>query len=533
MQDDVRLPGHRCGVIGKHSIRPWGTIPARAPTARRDAWQAYPQSSDESYHVEIEEDSRTRLEDAYVRSLFGSPRAAADDALPTAQATGAADCLDEPERRAESPPCSSWDGADSPFSPSQSRSECGSPLRSPVRPPPASGSGLMGVELRSRHMPRPRILAATVVGSRLTQTRNIAATKAHERTVRKGRVRSSCSHTIVSPGSVRFAGDVGHQAESLSAERGEQGREALRPGVHSRRSVDAGTLRPGSAPLLRWKRTARGGERANSPERQKTEERSEGQQVARSDVVQMKTEGRFRKEQAALRIQARFRGILARQRIEILRREDARLHDYGLRVAEVVCGGCPFNHTVGHAAALTKSGKVFTWGSAKSGQLGIRSLVDTPVPLLVGHCKRCNPEARFSDAGLLADKNVTRIAVGGSHTLALTEEGQVYSWGSSGHGQSGQGRVSYLEGDTDPMGLRIPPLHESAKDMRKFVPVLIARLSRIKSIACGRYHSLAVTTEGHLFTWGEIAPGRLDVRGATEVWCVSCRSGKQWSARKR
>jgi hypothetical protein len=70
----------------------------------------------------------------------------------------------------------------------------------------------------------------------------------------------------------------------------------------------------------------------------------------------------WRKDMAAIRIQKVFRGILARERARLLQREEHPLHATGLRTTMTCCGGCPFNHLEGHTVALTKGGKVYTWG---------------------------------------------------------------------------------------------------------------------------------------------------------------------------
>jgi hypothetical protein len=70
----------------------------------------------------------------------------------------------------------------------------------------------------------------------------------------------------------------------------------------------------------------------------------------------------WRKDMAAIRIQKVFRGILARERARLLQREEHPLHETGLRTTMTCCGGCPFNHLEGHTVALTKGGKVYTWG---------------------------------------------------------------------------------------------------------------------------------------------------------------------------
>ena len=87
----------------------------------------------------------------------------------------------------------------------------------------------------------------------------------------------------------------------------------------------------------------------------------------------------------------------------------------GVRVVSVVCG----HH---HTTCLTFQGSVFAWGSNSSGQLG---LGDT--------CNRQQPEMIRA----LWATPVVALACGSSHTVALTRQRMVLSWGRAKYGQLG------------------------------------------------------------------------------------------------
>ncbi len=79
-----------------------------------------------------------------------------------------------------------------------------------------------------------------------------------------------------------------------------------------------------------------------------------------------------------------------------------------------------------HSLALTDSGDIYSWGSNYYGQLGLGTSgsgtnKDTPQKVTVNGVK-------FTD-----------IAVGVSHSLALTDTGVLYSWGVNEYGQLGLG----------------------------------------------------------------------------------------------
>mmetsp|Transcript_7939 Transcript_7939/g.10370 ORF Transcript_7939/g.10370 Transcript_7939/m.10370 type:complete len:414 (-) Transcript_7939:2197-3438(-) len=81
-----------------------------------------------------------------------------------------------------------------------------------------------------------------------------------------------------------------------------------------------------------------------------------------------------------------------------------------------------------HAACVTVEGKVYTWGMGKDGQTGHNDKMDISRPKLVSRLK---------------GEKVIRIACGGGHTCAISEDQQLWCWG---RGRSGQiGRADNLE----------------------------------------------------------------------------------------
>ncbi|KAH6765931.1 Regulator of chromosome condensation family with FYVE zinc finger domain-containing protein [Perilla frutescens var. hirtella] len=78
--------------------------------------------------------------------------------------------------------------------------------------------------------------------------------------------------------------------------------------------------------------------------------------------------------------------------------------------------------------------------------------------------------------------DVQNIACGGRHSAIVTKQGEIFSWGEELGGRLGHG----VDADV---------LH----------PKLIDALSNtnIELVACGEYHSCAVTLSGDLYTWGD------------------------------
>ena len=87
----------------------------------------------------------------------------------------------------------------------------------------------------------------------------------------------------------------------------------------------------------------------------------------------------------------------------------------------------------------------------------------------------------------LDDFNVVNVCVGLEHTAALTEEGQVLTWGLGSKYRLGHGT-------------------EESEEAPRVVEGLVGH--HIDSVVCGELYSAALSSEGRVFTWGNDA-GRL------------------------
>lgn len=87
----------------------------------------------------------------------------------------------------------------------------------------------------------------------------------------------------------------------------------------------------------------------------------------------------------------------------------------------------------------------------------------------------------------LSGLRVVRVACGG-HSLAITSDGSLFSWGNGKHGQLGHGSFE----------LECSPRRIAAFDG-----------IRVLGIACGDFHSLALTEHERVYTWGSGAFGEL------------------------
>ncbi len=132
-----------------------------------------------------------------------------------------------------------------------------------------------------------------------------------------------------------------------------------------------------------------------------------------------------------------------------------------------------------HSIALASDGTVYSWGYNASGQLGNGSNIDSNIPVAV------------TTSGVLSGKTITAISAGESHSIALASDGTVYSWGSNGNGQFGSGNTT----DSN------VPVAVNTSD------VLSEKI--ITAIAGGAAHSIALASNGTVYTWGSNFYGQL------------------------
>ncbi|XP_044756400.1 E3 ubiquitin-protein ligase HERC2 [Coccinella septempunctata] len=132
------------------------------------------------------------------------------------------------------------------------------------------------------------------------------------------------------------------------------------------------------------------------------------------------------------------------------------------KIREIACGSS-------HSAAITSNGELYTWGLGEYGRLGHGDNVTQLKPKMVK---------------ALAGHRVVQVACGSrdAQTLALTDEGLVFSWGDGDFGKLGRGGSEGCN-----------------------VPHNIERLNSLEvvQIECGAQFSLALTKKGEIWTWGK------------------------------
>ena len=200
----------------------------------------------------------------------------------------------------------------------------------------------------------------------------------------------------------------------------------------------------------------------------------------------------------------------------------------GFRVRQVACGDF---HTVVVAENpdIGLGLMIMTWGFGAFGRLGRGGgfLSASPLPekvdmvgslLLTPNVQRDSgtqrdaqgEEAGKGAAGAMSisvepEKTSFRtvivgVACGALHSGAFTLNGRLFMWGCNEFGQLGDDRAPY--GQTTPM--------ENISRTR--------RLRRsVKSLVCGREHTIAITIENQVYAWGRGSDHRLGTSGAGKV----------------
>lgn len=138
-----------------------------------------------------------------------------------------------------------------------------------------------------------------------------------------------------------------------------------------------------------------------------------------------------------------------------------------------------------HALALKRDGTVWRWGDNLDGSLGDG---------LTGPAPDLDWPFFATPVQVPGLGDVAAIVAGYGHNLALKSDGTVWAWGFNGHGQLGDG----------------------ATDTRTEEPIQVSGLANVVRIAAGEAHSVAVKSDGTVWTWGSNVGGQLGDGSTTD-----------------
>ncbi|CAI9560252.1 unnamed protein product, partial [Staurois parvus] len=139
------------------------------------------------------------------------------------------------------------------------------------------------------------------------------------------------------------------------------------------------------------------------------------------------------------------------------------------KVVQVACG----SH---HSLVLSLDGEVYAWGYNNCGQIGTGTTTNQQIPRKV--------------SAQLQSKAVVAVAAGPTCSMAITDNGQVYGWGYNGTGQLGLGST----------GNQLIPCR-----------VVFVQQVCVVQIVCGYSHTMGLTDQGYLYSWGANMNGQLGI----------------------
>jgi alpha-tubulin suppressor-like RCC1 family protein len=186
-----------------------------------------------------------------------------------------------------------------------------------------------------------------------------------------------------------------------------------------------------------------------------------------------------------------------------------------------------------HSLAVVSDGTVWAWGSNRYGELGVGSAADcggascSPTPVKVGMV-----------SGAVA------VAAGAEHSLALTSDGTVWTWGGTtraswapaavraprarprtgsaptGHRHcagSAHSLAAKSDGTAWAWGRNVVGQLGDGTRTQRTTPVQVLDLTGVQAVAAGDAHSLALKSDGSVWAWGWNYLGQLgDGSGTTQ-----------------
>ena len=127
-----------------------------------------------------------------------------------------------------------------------------------------------------------------------------------------------------------------------------------------------------------------------------------------------------------------------------------------------------------HSIALKDDGTVWTWGYNANGQLGDGTTTQRTSPVQVNGLTNITA----IEAGYYLTAG---IAGSHSHSIALKNDGTVWTWGDNSYGQLGDGTTN-----------------------QRTTPVQVSGLTNVLAIAGGYGRSFALKNDGTVWGWGEL-----------------------------
>ncbi len=124
---------------------------------------------------------------------------------------------------------------------------------------------------------------------------------------------------------------------------------------------------------------------------------------------------------------------------------------------------------VNFSLAIKTNGTLWGWGIGSAGELGLETLQNYSSPVQIGSLT-----------------NWKEVSSGSTHTVAIKTDGTLWTWGYDAYGQLAQGQTFYISS-----------------------PTQIGNLSNWKQVSAGFQHTMAIKTDGTMWAWGNAYYGQL------------------------
>ncbi|MCL2680759.1 MAG: hypothetical protein FWF11_04765, partial [Coriobacteriia bacterium] len=140
-----------------------------------------------------------------------------------------------------------------------------------------------------------------------------------------------------------------------------------------------------------------------------------------------------------------------------------------------------------HSLALRSDGTLWAWGTNSNGATGLGTETGNQLtPAQVGTAT-----------------NWTAVSAGNQYSLAIGSDGTLWSWGSNAQGRTGLGTIASIQ----------------------LTPVQVGTATNWAQVSAGWQHSLAVRSDGTLWVWGTNAGGITGLGTTTGVQTTPAQVG--------
>jgi len=156
---------------------------------------------------------------------------------------------------------------------------------------------------------------------------------------------------------------------------------------------------------------------------------------------------------------------------------------------------CGTNHTL----AISEIGTLWSCGHNAKGQLGVGNRLDSP---------QLRPVS-----GALRGYRVVAAAAGMHHSMVLSADGSLFTWGSGSYGQLGHAQlhaVHLMQGN-------VALVVEQPRKLESLDPSKLQPWKRMTAISSGKSHCMGVSVCGELFAWGR---NKVNLARGMDGWMV-------------